>query len=132
MQSETIQGNCQQSLVYKATLTTSGGNKTYIGSTNNFKNRYSAHKNSFKAEKHKNATALSAYVWENDLGPNPPIKWEAVKLVGPYTAGSKSCELCLAEKVAIGRHSDDPNYLNKRSELAQACRHRTRYKLARL
>ena len=25
-------------------LTTSGGNKTYIGSTNNFKNRYSARK----------------------------------------------------------------------------------------
>ena len=127
-----IQGNCQQSLVYKATLTTNGGNKTYIGSTNNFKNRHSAHKNSFKAEKYKNATALSAYVWENDLGPNPPIKWEVVKLVGPYLPGNKSCELCLAEKVAIGRHSDDPSCLNKRSELAQACRHRARYKLARL
>ena len=115
-----------------ASLTTSSRNKTYIESTNNFKNRYSAHKNSFKVVKHNNATALSAYVWENDLGSNPPIRWEVVKFVGPYTPGSKSCELCLAEKVAIGRHSDDPNCLNKRSELVQACRHRAHYKLARL
>ena len=127
-----IQGSCQKSLVYKATLTTSSGKKTYIGSTNNFKNRYSAHKNSFKTEKYKNATALSAYIWENDLGPNPPIRWEVVKLVTPYLPGNKSCELCLAEKVAIGRHSVDPECLNKRTELAQACRHRARYKLARL
>ena len=55
------------SCIYKATLTISSGRKTYIGSTNNFKNRYSAHKNSFKTEKYKNATALSAYIWENDL-----------------------------------------------------------------
>ena len=57
-----IQGKCQQSLVYKATLATNKGEKTYIGSTNNFKKRYYAHKNSFKVDKYKNATALSAYV----------------------------------------------------------------------
>ena len=116
-----IQGKCQQSLVYKATLATNKGEKTYIGSTNNFKKRYYAHKNSFKVDKYKNATALSAYVWEKNLNPNPPIRWEVVKLVEPYIPGSKSCELCLAEKVAIGRYSDDENCLNKRSELAQAC-----------
>lgn len=127
-----IQGNCQKSLVYKATVTTANGRKTYIGSTYNFKKRFSAHKNSFKAEKYKNATTLSAFVWENSLNPNPPIKWEIVKLVDPYKPGNKSCELCLAEKVAIGRNADDPDSLNKRSELAAACRHRARYKLARL
>ena len=127
-----IQGNCQQSLVYKATLTTNSGKKIYIGSTNNFKKRHAAHKNSFKSEKNKNATALSTYVWENKLNPDPPIKWEIEKLVGAYQPGYKNCELCLAEKVAIGRHADDPDCLNKRSELAAACRHRARYKLARL
>ena len=127
-----IQGNCQQSLVYKATLTTSSGQKTYIGSTNNFKKRHAAHKNSFKSEKNKNATTLSTYVWENKLNPNPPIKWEIVRLVGAYQPGNKNCELCLAEKVTIGRYADDPDCLNKRSELAAACRHRARYKLAQL
>ena len=71
-------------------------------------------------------------MWENNLNPNPPIKWEIVKLVDAYKPGDKSCELCLAEKVAIGRNADDPDSLNKRSELAAACRHRARYKLARL
>ena len=73
--------NLRQSFVYKATLTTSSGGKTYIGSTNNFKNRYSAHETSFKKEKSKTATGLPAYVWENDLGPKPPIIWEVVNLV---------------------------------------------------
>ena len=54
-----------------------------------------------------------------DLGPNPPIRWEVVKFVGLYNPGSKSCKLCLAEKVAICRLSG-PNCLNKRTELAQA------------
>ena len=93
-------------------------------SNNNFKNRYSPHINSFKTEKHKNATSLSSCIWENDPGLNPPVRWEVVKLLELYKPGSKSCELCLAEKVAIARHSENPNCLNKRSQRAQACRYR--------
>ena len=128
-----VNGNCQQPVVYMATVNIEGEEKkTYIGSTNNFKKRYSAHKGSFKNSNQKNATALSAYIWEKGQNPNPPITWEIVKIVEPYKPGHNSCELCLAEKVAISHQSNDPNNLNKRTEIAQACRHKARFKLARL
>ena len=126
-----VQGACQKPVVYKATITTNGETKTYIGSTNNFKQRHSGHKNSFKQEKNKNATALSSYVWEKGLNPCPTIKWEILRVVPPYRPGQPNCELCLAEKTEIARQASDPSSLNKRSEIAQACRHRARFKLSK-
>ena len=116
-----VQGNCLRPVVYKATIKVGEEEKTYIGSTNNFKNRFSAHKNSFKNNNNKNATALSTFIWERNLNPNPAIKWEIVRVVEPYKPGHNSCELCLAEKVAISSQSNNPNCLNKRTEIAQAC-----------
>ena len=70
-----VQGACQKPVVYKykATIKVDGKEKPYIGSTNNFKARYSGHKNSFKSESSKNATALSAFVWSKGLNPCPSI-----------------------------------------------------------
>ena len=127
-----VQGNCQKPVVYKATIEIDGTNKTYIGSTNNFKSRFSAHKHSFKSNTNKNATALSAFVWDRGLNPNPVIKWEILRVVQPYRPGQRNCQLCLAEKIEIGANLDDPNNLNKRTEMAAACRHRWRFKLARI
>ena len=126
-----VQGNCQKPVVYKATIKIDGKEKIYIGSTNNFKNRHSSHKNSFKSEKCKNATALSTLVWEKGLNPCPNIKWEILRVVPPYKTGNMNCELCLAEKTEIARHSSDPDCMNKRSEIAQACRHKARFKLSK-
>ena len=126
-----VQGSCQKPVVYKATIKVDGKDKVYIGSTNNFKTRYSGHKNSFKCESNKNATALSTLVWNKKLNPNPNIKWEILRVVPPYRPGQLNCELCLAEKQEIASHANDPDCLNKRSELAQACRHRARFKLSK-
>ena len=126
-----VQGACQKPVVYKATIKVDGKEKTYIGSTNNFKARYSGHKNSFKSESNKNATALSTLVWSKGLNPCPSITWEIVRVVPPYMPGQLNCELCLAEKQEINRHSNDPDCLNTRSELAQMYRHRARSKLSK-
>ena len=95
--------NCQQEdVVYHATITNPNKNETkkYIGSTTNFKNRFSNHKSSFKNEKNKNATTLSNYMWENKLGPDY-IKWEILKKAPSYVNGQKFCGLCHPNKNEI-------------------------------
>ena len=49
-----------------------------------------------------------------------------LKVVQPYTPGNDSCELCLKEKAVICRHATDHTFLNKRSEIANACRHKAK------
>ena len=69
---------------------------------------------------------------EKLLNPTPPITWEILKIVQPYAPGNDSCPLCLEEKAAIGRHTSNPKCLNKRSELANACRHKAKFKLTNI
>ena len=45
-----VQGACQEHVVYKVTIKVDGKVKVYIDSTNNFKARYSGHKNSLKVK----------------------------------------------------------------------------------
>lgn len=126
--------NCQQEdVIYEATIDNPTKNETkkYIGSTTNFKYRFSSHKSSFNHVKHKNATTLSNYMWDNNLSQDN-IKWKILKQAPSYKQGQKFCDLCLTEKLAIARTSTDPAYLNKRFELAQKCRHKIKYKLATL
>ena len=92
------QGKCQQPVVYKATITSNGNENIYIGSTNNFKRRFYAHKASFKNSKLQNATTLSAFVWEKGLNPDPPISWEILCIAPPCGPGNNTCSLCLSEK----------------------------------
>ena len=47
----------------------------------------------------------------------------------PYYSNSEPCLLCLNEKYEIATYKRD-NILNKRNEIINACRHRTKYKLA--
>ena len=127
-----VQGNCQASGVYKATVRASNNKTaTYIGCSNNFKKRYSAHKNSFRNEKYMNATALSSFLWENSLNHDPDIEWEIIRTAQPYRPGRGGyCQLCLQEKVHIIAHASNQDGLNKRTEVGQTCRHKARFKLA--
>lgn len=127
-----LDANCQQEdVVYHATIENLQKNETkmYIGSTTNFKTRFSAHKSSLKNEKNKNATTLSNYIWEQKLS-QENIKWKILKHAPSYTNGQKFCDLCMSEKLEIARTSSDTRYLNKRTELAQKCRHKAKFKLA--
>ena len=101
----------------------------YIGSTISFKQRHYAHKQSFKDETLKHSTALSGHVWEKGLNPDPQIKWEILATSLNYRKGMKFCPLCLEEKYLIMLNIGNPQYLNKRSELAAKCRHRAKWTL---
>ena len=46
-----------------------------------------------------------------------------------YKCGSRNCDLCLAEKVAIAHYKGD-GLLNKRTELLSKCRHRNKFIIA--
>ena len=68
-------------------------------------------------------------VWKlKQSGLLPEIRWKIVQHATPYKCGSKTCNLCLSEKLQI--FQADPNkLLNKRSELVSKCRHRSKFKL---
>ena len=105
------------------------GGKKYVGSTKNFKTRWYGHKASFRKEEKRHSTALAAHIWDNDLGPEPEIEWAILAHAPAYTKGNRDCDLCLTEKLHIANNFSDPSYLNRRSELAQRCRHKPHFLL---
>ena len=125
-----LSGQCvQKNVIYQAT-TAERRPKKYIGSTEQFKKRYSEHKHSFRHEAYKNSTTLSHHIWEKQLGTEPKLTWEILEHAYPYTKGSRNCGLCLAEKMHIMRQINNPAFLNKRTELAQKCRHKAKFRLS--
>ena len=125
-----LKGKCVQTDVIYTATTTEDEPKTYIGSTENFKNRYNSHTFSFRHETHRNATTLSHHIWENDLGTNPDLKWEIIDKAPAYHKGGRACQLCLTEKMHIMTIIGNTAFLNKRSELAAKCRHRAKFRLS--
>ena len=93
------------------------------------KKRYYSHKESFRNEASKNKTTLSAHIWDQNLAPEPRIKWSILQHATSYRKGSRYCDLCLTEKLYIMKNFNNTSYLNKRSELAQRCRHRHKHLL---
>ena len=118
----------QQSCVYQATLPDGA---QYIGSTeDSFKKRYTQHRSNFRNEKTKNATALSSYVWQKGLNPNPKIKWEILANPPVYRIGGRHCDLCLTEKLHISKKYNDNKCVNRRNDIALKCKHRARHRLS--
>ena len=94
-----------------------------------FKNRYHNHTLFFRYREKRNATELSKAFWNaKDSGHEPIIKWTIADRAIDYRPGSRSCNLCLTEKLAIFL-ADKRTALNKRSELAWKCSHKNKYKL---
>ena len=88
-------------------------------------------KKSFNNEKYKNSTTLSTYVWSlkaNNILPS--FKWSVVKKAKSYSNTTKSCPLCLQEKLEILCYENKPELLNKRTEIISKCRHINKYILA--
>ena len=129
---------CTGPIVYKATTHKISPedklveNKTYIGSTQEFKTRLGNHKASFSNVDRKNETALSTHVWDENLGSKPIIKWEVVKKSFIYNKGGRYCDLCLSEALVIADHIKNKNCLNKRTELKIKCAHILRHRLSKL
>ena len=124
-----LQGACRQKDVIYHTTTAEEVPRKYIGSTGEFKARWTSHKYTFRHTAAKNATTLSQHVHDKGLGPDPELKWEIIDRAPSYQKGHRYCSLCLTEKLWLLRTTKDPAYLNKRSELALRCRHKAKYRL---
>ena len=124
-----LEGNCKQTNVIYHAKIIEGEPKEYIGSTIDFKRRFYGHKNSFKNTNSKNNTTLSSYVWEAGLNPEPKIKWSIITRASPYSKGNRQCDLCASEKLHISKNLNNPNYINRRTELALRCGHRRKFLL---
>ena len=121
---------CTPCVVYEAQVNTNNKTAHYIGSTGGeFKIRFNGHKQSFRQEYKKSSTALSQFVWDNNLNPNPQIKWKFLKVSKPYAPGQASCDVCASEKLFILKSSKDSKFLNKRNELVKVCPHKAKYRL---
>ena len=89
------------------------------------------HTKSFRDVEYKSSTELSKYIWSLNGRPYT-IKWSIAARSSPYRCGSRSCSLCLMEKLMILKDSDPDSLLNKRDELISKCRHRNKYCLKNL
>ena len=123
-----LNGKCLASkcVIYQATVQCPNKeDKKYVGLTEgDFKTRFTGHVQSFNDPCKKSASAMAKYVWEENLQPEPNIRWEILKHTVPYKPGNKDCDLCLSEKFAIMNVSENKNYLNKRSEIKKLCPHK--------
>ena len=129
-----LNGSClTENVIYKAEVTTSNTpdneTKTYIGlSEPPFKNRFSNHSKSFKHRKYENETELSKYIWAlKDKGLEYKINWSILRETKSYNPVTKSCNLCLTEKLMLIIERDKDRLLNKRSEMISKCRHQNKY-----
>ena len=120
-----LQGAClTRSVVYKAKVKMDDDEKTYTGLTEGtFKQRYNNHQSTFRQRKYEKSTELSKYIWKlKDAKVPHTITWSIHRRATAYTCGSKRCNLCLAEKLAIISAARSSS-LNRRSELVSKCRH---------
>ena len=122
-----LNGECLTShLVYRASVTNAVNEdmKKYIGlADTTFKERHSNHKRDFKHWKYCSCTELAKYVWElREKNIATITRWEILsKVYG--NPKQNMCILCLNEKLWINNFIRDNNYLNKKSELTNKCRH---------
>ena len=79
--------------------------------------------------KFKKSTELSKYIWElKNSSINYDLKWSIACKAHPYTGGTRKCDLCLTEKLAIMK-ADPESLLNTRDEFVSKCRHMNKFTL---
>ena len=123
-----LDGQCLASKVaYNAEVSTIGDNnpnRDYIGTSKGpIKKRIAVHKKSF-SDKTYNPTSLSKYIWSlKEKGIAYRIKWSILRRTGGYNSVSKSCSLCLTEKLLIASYPNKKTLINERNELVTKCRH---------
>ena len=114
----------EDNLIYKATVKDNETEAEYIGcTTTTFKDRFANHKKSIKHERYQHDTALSTYIWTNNLQNDPKITWKIVKKCHLYQPGQKTCQMCLLEKYYIIQGMKKNNSLNKKTDIGNKCVH---------
>jgi len=128
---------CTKNVVYSAVVKHTDRNrrivsKTYIGlSEPEFKKRYRVHTHTFNNRITPNDTSLSKYVWGlKDEGITQySVKWSILSRAYGYNKSSKTCGLCLTEKLLICDFLDKDKLINDRSELVSKCIHLNKHLL---
>ena len=108
--------------------------RVYYGQTGQtFKRRHYGHTHDFTHPPTEDTgTALSRYIWKlKDAGLTYDIKWSIERRCAPYRSGSRRCDICISEKAVIAM-ADPVSMLNNRSEIVSGCRHRARFKYAKV
>ena len=99
-----LDGKCLvECIVYEATVSTKNQTNSYFGlAEGSFKSRYNNHTKSFRLRRYEHDTELSKHIWSlKDGNIEFNLKWRIKTKATPYKCGSRKCDLCLAEKVAI-------------------------------
>ena len=126
-----LNGMClSKAIVYKANVPAEEVSNFYFGLTEPaFKFRYNNHISSFNNREKRTSTSLAKHVWDiKDKNMHYDIDWEIIRYAAPRKSGSRTCDLCLSEKVLI-LQGDTEFMLNKRSEILNKCRHGNKFKL---
>ena len=105
--------------------------KYYVGSCETtFKDCFWNHKRPFNHVKNKYHTELSKEFWEiKKRNWIPKSTWKIIEICRSFNPSSKCCLLSLNEKYEIATFKRD-NFLYKRTEIINSCRHRSKHKLA--
>ena len=105
----------------------------YIGAAENFKMRYRNHLKSFRHDIYQKETELSMFIWAlQQRNLNYTIDWGIAKRTSGYNKITKTCNLCINEKLEILKFKNKNILLNKRNELVSKCRHENRHLLSNL
>ena len=118
------------SLIYSAYVATETLDKIYYGSIKGrFKKRYDKHNYDFRHRAQRKATELSKLIWDQkDANIEYTIIWDIDTKAQPYVGGSKRCDLCLSEELAIAQ-STHPGMISSCSEIVSKCRHMNNFLL---
>ena len=133
-----LDGSCTiENIVYAGEVKSAANesSKVYIGASGPpFKLRYGNHNKSFNKSSYRKDTKLSGHIWDlKESGESRyNIKWSVVRKTHGYNRVSKTCDLCLSEKLEILNFKDRDRLLNTRSELVSKCRHFNQYLLNEL
>ena len=72
-----------------------------------------------------NDSALSEHYWNmKDRGLEPSIRFSVLRKQKVYSPETKKCFLCIQEKMELIKVLDNPDNVNKKSELMGYCLHR--------
>ena len=88
------------------------------------------HQTTFRHEQYANTTEFSKHIWDlKRASADYTITWSFSRRAQAYSSKSKSCPLCLFERLCIIT-ADKWYLINRRSELVLTCRHRQKHLLA--
>ena len=120
-----------KNLVYKAVVKTQQSCNFYIGlSEPEFKKRYNNHMSSFNMDRQLKSmpTRLAAHVRSlKENNEQFEIDWSVVGRTSETRDGDATCRLCIREATAIAFAGD--GCINRRSEIANSCRHKRKFLL---